>query len=70
MYDDDVQVAVDLLARGAVGVDGIVADRVPLAEVVTGGFERLARRDPDVLKVVVDCSGGAGPAPHEGRGAP
>jgi (R,R)-butanediol dehydrogenase / meso-butanediol dehydrogenase / diacetyl reductase len=59
MYDDDVQVGVGMLADGTLSVDGLVTHRIALADVVEEGFERLRRRDPDALKVLVDCAGGA-----------
>lgn len=56
MYDDDVQVAVDLLARGAVDVTGLVTHRIRLDDVVTEGFQRLASAEPETLKVLVECT--------------
>jgi 2-desacetyl-2-hydroxyethyl bacteriochlorophyllide A dehydrogenase len=56
MYDDDVEVGVRMLAEGRLPVDGLVTHRIPLAAVVEDGFERLRRRDPDAVKVLVDCT--------------
>jgi 2-desacetyl-2-hydroxyethyl bacteriochlorophyllide A dehydrogenase len=56
MYDDDVEVGVRMLAEGRLSVDGLVTHRIALADVVDEGFERLRRRDPDALKVLVDCT--------------
>jgi (R,R)-butanediol dehydrogenase / meso-butanediol dehydrogenase / diacetyl reductase len=62
MYDDDVEVGVGMLADGTLSVDGLVTHRIPLADVVEEGFERLRRRDPDALKVLVDCTERTGAA--------
>jgi 2-desacetyl-2-hydroxyethyl bacteriochlorophyllide A dehydrogenase len=59
MYDDDVEVGVRMLAEGTLSVDGLVTHRIPLASVVEEGFERLRSRDPDALKVLVDCTEGS-----------
>jgi len=53
LWDDDMAVAVDLLARGAVTTDGLVTDRIELTKVVSCGFERLKSRDPAVFKIAV-----------------
>jgi 2-desacetyl-2-hydroxyethyl bacteriochlorophyllide A dehydrogenase len=62
MYDDDVAVGIEMLAGGALSVDGLVTHRIALSDVVEEGFERLRRCDPGALKVLVDCTGGAGTA--------
>lgn len=56
-FADDYLPAVDLIERGAVVLDPLVTDRISLDDVVTGGFEALAR-DPEAhLKIVVHPKG-------------
>ncbi len=53
LWDEDVAVAVDLLARGTVSVERLITHRVPLAEIVTDGFGALADPTSGALKVLV-----------------
>lgn len=53
LWDEDVAVAVDLLARGHVDVRPLITHRIELADVVAGGLTRLADRDDGALKILV-----------------
>ncbi|HEV2778459.1 MAG TPA: zinc-binding dehydrogenase [Actinophytocola sp.] len=55
LWDVDVASAVALLSRGTLDVLPLRSAVVPLAKVVTDGFERL-RTDKDVFKILVDPS--------------
>lgn len=57
LWDVDIVSAVALLARETLDVLPMLSAIVPLTDVVAGGFERL-RVDPDVLKILVDPTGG------------
>ncbi|HEY1485642.1 MAG TPA: zinc-binding dehydrogenase, partial [Micromonosporaceae bacterium] len=52
-YKDDFPTAVRLLESGAVTVKPLITDRIPLADVVTRGFEALAADPSKHLKVLV-----------------
>lgn len=65
MWDDDVAVAVRLLARAAVDVAPLISAVLPLADVVAA-FERVVDRRPGETKLLV-AVGGAGRG--EGSGA-
>jgi (R,R)-butanediol dehydrogenase/meso-butanediol dehydrogenase/diacetyl reductase len=53
VYDEDFVTAVDLLASGRVQVEPLISSRLPLAEAVSGGFERLAGGDHTAIKVLI-----------------
>ena len=52
VYDEDFAAAVDLLADGRVQVDPLITQRLPLDEVVTQGFERLASGARAAIKIL------------------
>ncbi|HEX9767201.1 MAG TPA: alcohol dehydrogenase catalytic domain-containing protein [Nitriliruptorales bacterium] len=53
IYDSDFTTAVSLLDRREVDVDPIVTDRIPLSDVVGGGFEALLSEPDSHLKISV-----------------
>lgn len=55
LWDEDAAPALDLIASGRIRVDDLISRRIPLVDVVTGGFDVLADPTSDVLKVLVDC---------------
>ncbi|WP_369371228.1 alcohol dehydrogenase catalytic domain-containing protein [Promicromonospora sp. Populi] len=57
LWDEDSAPALNLIAEGRVLVDDLITHRIPLDEVVAGGFEMLGDPGRDVLKVLVDCRG-------------
>ncbi len=55
MYDDDVQVAIDLLASGSVSAEGLISSCVEL-ENAAEAFCQLATGDDATIKILIDCS--------------
>jgi (R,R)-butanediol dehydrogenase/meso-butanediol dehydrogenase/diacetyl reductase len=53
VYDEDFAAAVDLLAGGRVRVAPLITHRLPLDQVVEGGFQRMAERDRSAIKILV-----------------
>ena len=47
--------AIELVASGAIDVDNLISARVPLED-AAGWFDRLYRREPNLMKVVVQPS--------------
>ncbi len=58
MWDDDVVVAVGLLANGSVDVTSMITHEVPLAE-IGRAFEILTDPKQDAIKLLVSVTGGA-----------
>jgi (R,R)-butanediol dehydrogenase/meso-butanediol dehydrogenase/diacetyl reductase len=52
-YDEDLPVAVQLLAEGKVRVAPLISDRIPLERVVEDGLQALAQRPEEHLKIIV-----------------
>jgi (R,R)-butanediol dehydrogenase/meso-butanediol dehydrogenase/diacetyl reductase len=52
-YDEDLPVAVQLLAEGKVQVRQLITAREPLERVVSGGFQALAERPAEHLKILI-----------------
>jgi (R,R)-butanediol dehydrogenase/meso-butanediol dehydrogenase/diacetyl reductase len=53
-YDEDLPIAVQLLAEGKVRVAQLITDRVPLERVVDDGLRALAERPQEHLKIIVN----------------
>jgi L-iditol 2-dehydrogenase len=47
--------AIELVASGAIAVDSLISARAPLED-AAGWFDRLYRREPNLMKVVVQPS--------------
>jgi (R,R)-butanediol dehydrogenase/meso-butanediol dehydrogenase/diacetyl reductase len=52
-YDEDLPIAVQLMAEGKVRVAPLITDRVPLERVVDDGLRALAERPEEHLKIIV-----------------
>jgi (R,R)-butanediol dehydrogenase/meso-butanediol dehydrogenase/diacetyl reductase len=52
-FDEDLPVAVQLLAQGKVQVRPLITGREPLERVVTGGFQALVERPDRHLKILI-----------------
>jgi len=57
VYDEDYRGAMRLLGAGRVDAERIVSHRVPLADVVAGGFDRLEHHKAETLKILVTVGG-------------
>jgi threonine dehydrogenase-like Zn-dependent dehydrogenase len=55
MYDDDVAVAVDLLARGSIDVEPLISEIVPF-EQTPAAFEHLVDPARTLTKLLVDIA--------------
>lgn len=54
VYDEDYANAIRLLGEGRIEVDALITRRIPLSEVVDGGFNWLLEHQADTLKIIVD----------------
>ena len=52
-YDDDLPIALQLLAQGQVRVAQLITDRVPLDRLVADGLRALAEQPEEHLKIIV-----------------
>ena len=55
IYDEDSAHALDLLTAQAIDVKTMVSDRIPLTDVIDGGFKRL-EHDARAIKILVSPS--------------
>ena len=69
MWDDDVAVAVGLLASGAIVVDEMISQTVDLDE-ISGAFDSLADPDQDIIKLLVRVGGEAAAAAQSSGRSP
>lgn len=57
VYDEDYASAIRLMSDGRIEAESVISHRIPLSDVVSGGFERLAKEQAEVLKIIVSPSG-------------
>jgi (R,R)-butanediol dehydrogenase / meso-butanediol dehydrogenase / diacetyl reductase len=57
VYDEDYQNAIWLLGEGRIDYEPLISRRIPLDDVVTGGFDWLLEHQADTLKIIVEPGG-------------